>query len=254
MLLEVAPDLVALLVLAGFVAGFVDSIAGGGGLITVPALLLAGADPVTALATNKLQGLFGAGAAAFSYARAGQVDLRSQRAGVIAAFAAAICGSLLASSLPTDVIRIGLPVVLIGIAVFFAVKPGLDDHDRAARMRPATFMLTVAPLITFYDGLIGPGTGSFLMLGFVTLAGFGVLRATAHSKLLNFASNVGSLVAFAVVAAPWWLTGLAMGAAQVAGAALGARLAVRVGARLIKPLLVVTSGVLALRLLWDVWA
>lgn len=251
---EAAADIVILLVLVGFVAGFIDSIAGGGGLLTVPALLLAGADPVTALATNKLQGLFGAGSAAFSYARAGQVDLRSQRAGVIAAFLAAICGSLLATSLPTDVIRIGLPLVLIGIAVFFAVKPGLDDQDRAARMRPATFMLAVAPLITFYDGLIGPGTGSFLMLGFVMLAGFGVLRATAHSKLLNFASNVGSLIAFAVVAAPWWLIGLAMGAAQVAGAALGARLALRIGARLIKPVLVITSAALALRLLWDVWA
>lgn len=250
---EIALEIVALLALVGFVAGFIDSIAGGGGLITVPVLLLAGADPVTALATNKLQGLFGAGAAAVSYARAGQVDLHSQWGAVMVAFLASICGALLASSLPTDVIRIGLPVVLIGIAAFFALKPGLDDQDRTARIRPATFTLTAVPLITFYDGLIGPGTGSFLMLGFVMLAGFGVLRATAHSKLLNFASNIGGITAFALVASPWWLTGLVMGAAQVAGAALGARLALRIGARLIKPLLVITSSALALRLLWDAW-
>ncbi len=253
MAFEIAIQIVALLVLAAFVAGFIDSIAGGGGLITVPVLLLAGADPVTALATNKLQGLFGAGAAAVSYARAGQVDPRRQWVPALVAFVAAGFGALLASSLPTDVIRIGLPVILIGIAIFFAVKPGLDDEDRSARLRPAVFNVTFVPAICLYDGLVGPGTGSFLMLGFVMLAGFGVLRATAHTKFLNFASNVGGITAFAMVATPWWLTGLAMGAAQVAGAALGARLALRVGARLIKPLLVITSAALAARLLWDVW-
>jgi len=253
MTFEVALQVAALLALAAFVAGFIDSIAGGGGLITVPVLLLAGADPVTALATNKLQGLFGAGAAAVSYARAGQVDLRRQWRAALVACGAAACGALLASSLPTGVIRIGLPVVLIAIAAFFALKPGLDDTDRAARLRPAAFTATVVPLVAFYDGLIGPGTGSFLMLGFVMLAGFGILRATAHSKLLNFASNVGGIAAFAAVATPWWLTGLAMGAAQMAGAALGARLALRIGAGLIKPLLVITSTALALRLLWDAW-
>ncbi len=249
--LDVSGDLLMLLMLAAFVAGFVDSIAGGGGLITVPALLLAGAPPVTALATNKLQGLFGAGMAALSYARGGHVDLTRQIVPALVAFAAAIAGALLASRLPTDVIRLGLPVLLIGIALFFAFKPGLDDIDRAQRLSPGAFMVTLVPLIGFYDGLVGPGAGAFYMLGFVALAGFGVLRATAHTKLLNFASNVGGMLAFALVATPWWLTGLAMGAAQMAGAWLGARLAMRIGARLIKPLLVVAATALALRLLWD---
>ncbi|MBP6736887.1 MAG: TSUP family transporter, partial [Rhodobacteraceae bacterium] len=99
----------------------------------------------------------------------------------------------------------------------------------------------------------GPGTGSFFMLAFVMLAGFGVLKATAHTKLLNFASNFGSLLVFALGGAIWWKLGLAMAVAQVAGAALGARLAMRIGARLIKPLLVVTSSALAARLIWQVW-
>jgi uncharacterized protein len=105
------------------------------------------------------------------------------------------------------------------------------------------------PFVGFYDGLIGPGAGAFYMIGFVMLAGYGVLRATAHTKLLNFASNIGGLLAFAIAGAPWWIIGIAMGCAQVCGAWLGARLALRIGARLIKPLLVVTSTLLAIKLL-----
>lgn len=251
---EVAIGVLLILVVVAFAAGFVDSIAGGGGLITVPALLLAGADPVTALATNKLQGLFGAGSAAVSYARAGHVNLISQAGPAAIAFVAASMGASLTSALPQGAIRAVLPVILIGIALFFALKPGLGDVDRAERLRPAAFSLTVVPAVGFYDGLIGPGTGAFFMLAFVALGGFGILKATAHTKFLNFASNLGGMAAFALVANPWWLTGLAMGAAQIAGAALGARLAVRIGARVIKPVLVATSTLLALRLLWDAWA
>ena len=250
---SVSYDVLALLISAAFAAGFVDSIAGGGGLITVPMLILAGADPVTALATNKLQGLFGAGSAALSYSRAGHVSLKRQISPALIAFAAAIAGALLASRLPTDLIRLGLPVLLIAIALFFALKPGLTDTDRVRRIPPALFALTLVPLIGFYDGLIGPGAGAFYMLGFVTLAGFGVLKATAHTKLLNFASNLGGMLAFALVATPWWTVGLAMGAAQVAGATLGSRLAMRVGAGVIKPVLVITSTALAMRLIWQMF-
>lgn len=250
-MLDLGWEVLALLVAAGFVAGFIDSIAGGGGLIGVPVLLLAGADPVTALATNKIQGLFGSASAAISYARAGLVNPRRQLAPAAMAFGASVLGALAVSVLPTDLLRAALPVLLIAIALFFALKPGLDDLDRTERISPRLFMLTLAPAIGFYDGLLGPGAGSFYMLGFVMLAGYGVLRATAHTKLLNLASNCGGLLAFAFVASPWWGVGLLMGAAQFAGAQVGARLAARVGARLIKPLLVVMTTAMALRLMWD---
>ncbi len=242
-------DLALILICAAFVAGFVDSIAGGGGLITLPVLLLAGASPLEALATNKVQGSFGAATAAGAYARAGHVNLRAQLPAAGIAFGAGVAGAVLASVIPTDGLRVALPIVLIAIAAFFALKPGLSDLDRAARVGPAMFTAAVVPFIGFYDGLIGPGAGAFYMIGFVTLAGYGVLKATAHTKLLNFASNVGGLLAFAITGAPWWMIGVAMGCAQVAGAWLGARLAMRVGARLIKPLLVTTSVLLAIRLL-----
>ncbi len=248
---EVSLELVALLMAASFAAGFVDSIAGGGGLITLPMLIIAGASPVTALATNKIQGVFGAAMATWSYARGGHVELRKQIVPALIAMGAAICGAMLASHLPTDIIRLGLPVLLIGIALFFALKPGLSDIDRVARITPATFMVTLVPLIGFYDGLVGPGAGAFYMLGFVGLAGFGVLKATAHTKLINFASNLGGIIAFAFFAKPWWIMGLCMGCGQMAGAYVGSRLAMRVGARVIKPVLVVSATALAIKLLWD---
>lgn len=248
---QLSLDLLPMLMTGAFAAGFVDAIAGGGGLITVPALMLAGIPPAQALATNKVQGVFGAATAAISYARRGLVDPRAQLPEAAVAFLAGLAGAALVSWLPTQALRFGLPVLLIGIAAFFALKPGLDDTDRLRRLTPAAFGATVVPAVGFYDGLLGPGTGSFFMLGFVTLAGYGILKATAHTKLLNFASNLGGLTAFALVGQPLWLVGAAMALAQVAGAMLGTRLAMRIGARVIKPLLVATSTALALRLIWQ---
>ncbi|MFD1911369.1 TSUP family transporter [Halodurantibacterium flavum] len=248
---EVTFHILLLLLCAAFVAGFVDSIAGGGGLITVPVLLLAGANPVEALSTNKVQGIFGSGTAALSYAARGHVDLRRQARVALIAFFAGVLGAFLATVVPTDLLRLGLPVILVGIAAFFAFKPGLDDLDRAERLTPPVLAVTAVPLIAAYDGLLGPGAGAFYMIAFVTLSGYGVLKATAHTKLLNFASNLGGLAAFAAYGAPWWATGVAMGLAQMAGARVGSIVAMHIGARIIKPLLVVTSTILALRLIWD---
>ncbi len=167
---------------------------------------------------------------------------------------AGAAGALVAHLIPAEVLRIIMPVVLIGVAAFFALKPGLSDDARAERIKPAVFAVTVVPAIAAYDGFFGPGTGSFFMMSFVLLAGYGVLKATAHTKMLNFASNIGSLVVFIPSGAMWWGVGLAMAVAQIAGASLGARLAMRIGARLIKPLLVFTSTAMALRLLWQALA
>jgi hypothetical protein len=253
-LFEVAPHLALILIGVGFVAGFVDSIAGGGGLLSVPALLLAGASPLQALATNKLQGMVGAGTAVVNYTRAGQVRPREQlgMAAVSMGFGAA--GALVAGLMPADLLRLIMPPILIAIALFFAFKPGLTDHTRTARMTALAFTMTAVPLIAAYDGFFGPGTGSFLMLALVLLRGYGVLKATAHTKMLNLASNMGSFLVFSLSGATWWWIGGAMALAQIAGATLGSRLAVRIGARLIKPLLVLTSSGMAIKLLWQALA
>lgn len=236
-----------ILLLAAFAAGFIDAIAGGGGLITVPALLLAGLPPVEALGTNKLQALFGSGTATFAYARRGHVDPRRQVVPFVLALAGV--GALVASVAPVAILERLLPVLLIAIALYFAFRRTLHDTDRAERMRPALFQATVPTLIGFYDGLFGPGTGSFLMLAYVALAGFGILKATAHTKLVNFASNVGAFAVFAMLGAVVWTLGLAMGAMQLVGARLGASVAMRHGAWLIRPLLVIVCVGLAIRLL-----
>ncbi|MFD1880847.1 TSUP family transporter [Paracoccus pacificus] len=248
---EISLTFVILLIGAAFFAGIIDSIAGGGGLITIPALMLAGLSPLEAISINKVQAVFGASSAAYSYAKAGHVDLRRQLPAALLAFGGGVAGAILISYLPSEWLRGVLPWILIAIAGYFAFKRGLGDVDGQRRISPAVFSATIVPLVGFYDGFFGPGAGSFYMLGFVSLAGYGLLKATAHSKLLNLASNFGGLVIFAATGAPVWGLGLVMAVAQTAGAMLGARLAMRVGARVIRPLLVLTSVALALRLLWQ---
>ncbi|MEI9418231.1 TSUP family transporter [Mesorhizobium sp. Cs1321R2N1] len=250
-MIDLSIQSIAMLALAAFAAGFVDSIAGGGGLITIPALLLAGFSPVEALGTNKLQGMFGSGSATIHYASKGHVDLRRQLPSALLALAGGAVGALLATIVPGDLLRAALPLVLIAIALYFALKPNMNDVDRAERLSPFLFGVTVVPAIGFYDGVFGPGAGSFYMLAFVTLAGYGVLKATAHTKLLNFASNIGGFIVFAAVGVISWKIGLMMGVAQFLGARLGASLAMRIGAKLIKPLLVIVCVALAVKLLAD---
>lgn len=250
-LFELTTQILLFLFLAAFVAGFIDSIAGGGGMITIPAMLLAGIPPLETLGTNKLQALFGSGSASIAYARGGHVDVKSQLPmGIMSALGSAL-GALLATIVPGDVLKAVLPFLLAGIALYFAIKPSLSDSDRHSRMTPFLFSLTLVPAIGFYDGVFGPGTGSFFMLAFISLAGYGVLKATAHTKFLNFGSNIGAFGVFLAYGVVLWKVGIVMGAGQFAGAQVGSRFAMKAGARLIKPLLIITSLALAVRLLAD---
>ena len=235
---DLATHLLLFLFLAAFVAGFIDSIAGGGGLITVPAMLIAGIPPLETLGTNKLQSLFGSASATSAYARRGHVKLGEQL-------------PMAVRSAIGDVLRASLPFLLIAIGLYFAIKPNLSDSDRHRRITPFLFGMTFVPAIGFYDGVFGPGTGSFFMLSFVSLAGFGLLKATAHTKFLNFGSNVGAFTVFLLNGVILWKVGLLMGLGQFLGAQAGSRLAMRSGAKIIKPLLVITCMVLALKLLSD---
>lgn len=248
---ELGLQILLLLFAVGLVAGFIDAIAGGGGMITIPAMLLAGIPPLQVLGTNKLQSLFGSGSASLAYARHGHVDLRGQLPMALTAALGAALGALLATVVPGEVLKTALPLLLVGIAIYFGLKPDAGEVDRHRRMSATVFALTFVPVIGFYDGVFGPGTGSFLMLGFISLAGYGLLKATAHTKFLNFGSNVGAFAVFLWFGAILWKVGLVMGAGQFLGAQLGSRFAMKQGARIIKPLLVTVSVALAIRLLAD---
>lgn len=248
---DISLHLIVLLFAAAFLAGFVDSIAGGGGLITVPAMLLAGIPPLQTLGTNKVQSICGAASATIAYARQGHVHLRDQLPMALMAVIGGMLGAALATIMPGDVLRVVLPFLLVAIALYFALKPNLGDVERHRRMSATLFGFTFVPLIGFYDGAFGPGTGSFLMLAFVTLAGFGLLKATAHTKLLNFGSNLGGLIVFSVSGVILWKVGVIMGVGQFLGAQAGSRLAMRIGAKIIKPLLVVVCVAFTVKLLGD---
>ncbi len=232
-------------------AGIVDSIAGGGSLLVLPALLLSGIDPVSTLATNKLQGSFGTGSAVITYARHGHIDVRKSRLMIATTFVAAGLGVLAVAFAPTALLSAIMPVLLIVMAIYFALSPRLSEQDVHARSTLTRFSWTAAPAIGFYDGLFGPGAGSFYLLGFVTLLGYGVMRASAHARLLNFTSNIAALLVFALSGKIIWTLGLAMGVGQFLGAQVGSRLAIKNGAKIIRPVLVIVCCAMAIKLLLD---
>ncbi len=249
--MEIGFDTIVTLGLVALGAGFVDSIAGGGGLLTVPALLLAGFDPVTAIATNKLQGSFGTASATFSFARAGRIDWRAVLPMAGVAGMASMGGALAVRLLPASLLGGIVPILMLAMALYFAQSPSIGDADAKSRIGPVAFTATLVPVVGFYDGFFGPGAGSFYMVGFVTLMGFGVVRALASTKALNLASNLGSLSFYIAAGLVVWPVGLVMGAASLTGAQIGSRLAIRMGTRLIRPLIVIVCCAVAIRLLMD---
>jgi uncharacterized membrane protein YfcA len=170
---------------------------------------------------------------------------------MLASGLAALCGAAFVTSLPTQHLKAALPFVLLTIAVYFLLSPRLGDVEAQPRMKEGVFTGTVVPAIGFYDGAVGPGTGSFFTLSFLGLRGETILRATGNTKLLNFASNVGAFVLFVFAGKIVWLTGVVMAIGSVLGAQLGSSLAVKNGGRIIRPVLVVACAAMAARLLSD---
>ena len=240
-----------LLVLVGVagVAGMVDAIAGGGGLLALPALLWAGLPPVAALATNKLQGTFGTLTASVHYVRKGEIDLARLQLPIALTAAGSVSGTLAVQHLGSDLLREIVPALLIAFALYFLFSPRIGDQDAHHRIGHGLFGLLIGFSVGFYDGFFGPGTGSFFAAAFVMLLGYNLRRATAGTKVLNFTSNISSLLIFAAAGQVVWQVGLPMGLAQMAGAWLGSHLVIRHGTRLIRPLLVTVSLLISIRLL-----
>jgi uncharacterized protein len=235
----------------GFIAGFVDSIAGGGGLITVPVLLSFGFDPADALGTNKLQASFGSGSAAWHYARAGTVPLADCRRGFVLTVIGAAIGTCLVQWLPRDFLIRAIPVLLIAVAVYSLLRPNLGATDLHPRMSRRSFDVIFGLSLGFYDGFFGPGTGMFWAMAFVLALGFNLTRATGYTKVMNFASNLCSLVFFLIGRHVLWLTGLTMGAGQLLGARVGSRLVVARGTKFIRPVFIAAVVAITLKLLYD---
>ncbi len=247
----VSPLVVVALFFVAVAAAFIDSIAGGGGLLTVPALLAAGLSPAQTLATNKLQSVGGSFSATLYFIRRKAIDISKQWPNILMTFCGAMLGSLLIQHLRADLLRQILPLFLIAIGLWFLLMPKIGESDRTARLSGFAYALVGGGCVGFYDGFFGPGAGSFYALAFVTLAGFNLAKATAHAKLLNFTSNLTSLLFFMFGGKVVWGLGLVMLLGAFCGARLGARLVLSRGQQLIRPMVVTVSMVMSLKLLWD---
>lgn len=240
-----------LLFTTGLAAGLVDAIAGGGGLLTVPVLLSTGLPPTVALGTNKLQSSFGSGTATWHYARGGAVKLADCGVGIAATLLGALAGAWAVQQLPRDLLAAIIPILLATILVYMIARPQLGEHSRPARVGVTPFFAGAGLLLGFYDGFFGPGTGSFWTIAIVGLLGWPLLAATGATKVMNFTSNVASLGVFLLAGQVDFAIGLVMAAGQAAGARLGAHLALRRGARVIRPVFLVVVALTVAKLAAD---
>lgn len=243
-------ELLTILFFVAMFAGFIDSIAGGGGLLTVPALLAVGLPPAQALATNKLQAIGGSFSSSLYFIRRGVVNINNQKLNIFLTLIGSMIGAGLVQYLDADLLRKVLPLLVIGIGLYFLLTPRLGESERQRRSGALAFGL-VAGGLGFYDGFFGPGVGAFYALAYVTLCGFNLAKATANAKILNFNSNLGSLVLFIIGGQVVWTLGLVMLVGQVFGARLGAQMVLTRGQKLIRPMIVIVSFIMSCKLLYD---
>jgi uncharacterized membrane protein YfcA len=229
-------DIFGILFLGGFSAGFVDSIAGGGGLISLPVLLSVGLPPQLALGTNKLQGTFGTLSSSYNYIRSGKVDLNKSVAGIVFTFIGAVIGAWLIQILDTGFIKHIIPLLLMAVFLYTLIFKDLGFRRRDALMTPRWFYLVFGLALGFYDGFFGPGTGSFWTAALMVLLGYDMIRAAGATRIMNFTSNVVALSVFILSHNVLYSAGICMALGQVLGARIGSRLAIEKGARFIRPI------------------
>ena len=246
----------ALLVLAGLAAGFVDAVVGGGGLIQLPALVLGlpGASPVEVLATNKLGSVCGTTVSSATYYRRVRPDPRTFGPLMLLAFVGAIGGAFVASLIPKSAFDPIVLVVLLVVGAYVLLRPdvGALTELRFSGHRHTAAAMLAGLGIGFYDGAMGPGTGSFFVIVLVGLLGYSFLEGTAKARMANWATNVGALVVFVPQGAVLWQVGLAVGGANLLGGYIGARTAVARGSRFVRIFFVFVVAAFTVRIGYDV--
>jgi uncharacterized membrane protein YfcA len=239
---------------AGF-AGFVDAVAGGGGLVQLPALLIGISEkPIPLiLGTNKVPSIFGTSSAAISYFKKVKPDLRLTSYMAIPAFIGSASGARLAASFPKEVFRPLIVFLLVGVALYIWKKPelGLNEKLRFTPKQRHLIVSTLGLTIGFYDGIFGPGTGTFLVFLLVGLVGYAFLKASATAKLVNIATNLGAIISFQITGHIWWRLGLVLAIANVTGAIIGSRLAIRGGSPLVRKVFLLVTTILIAKVGYD---
>lgn len=244
-----------LVALASLLAGFVDSVVGGGGLILLPALFATypGAVPGDLLGTNKSAAIWGTGVATAQYARRVQIRWQAMLPAAATCFVAAFTGAWLVTLVSAEILRKLLPIILVGLLVYTLARKELGrvHAPLLSQAHERLVACAIAAVIGFYDGFFGPGTGSFFIFLFVRFLGYDFLNASVSAKLLNLATNASSLILFAAKGHVWWHLTLWLAAANVLGSVLGAHMALRHGAGFVRTLFIAVVGLLILKTGYD---
>jgi uncharacterized membrane protein YfcA len=236
--LEFSYEIFGILFTVALLAGFVDSISGGGGLIILPALMLSGFLPTEALGTNKLQGVFGKLSAVLYYRRQGMLTISSMKLPLLASFLGAAIGALAIQHIQSDFLAEFIPWLIAVVAIYFLFSPRIGDLDKRQRIHIGVFAIVITSSIGFYDGFFGPASGSLFALSFVSLLGYNLSKATAYTRLLLLATNSASLIVFIWGGNVIWRVGLCMAIGQWIGARYGSQAVMLKGSKLVKPMLV----------------
>lgn len=248
--IEIGAGILSLLCTAYFLAGFVDSIAGGGGLIGIPVFLLTGIPPDYALGTNKLAACLGTSCSLLTYSQKGYVLWKLAVAGIPAALLGGFFGSK--AILYFDVETIGkMIVILLPLAIFITLAPKKNlNTDREVGKKQKLLTPLVCFMLGFYDGFLGPGTGSFFILALHYFLGFNLVKASATSKIFNLATGISSFVVFALHGKVLYFVGIPLAFANIAGNFLGSKMAINVGEKFVRKNLIFTLMLLFITLLW----
>lgn len=241
----------ALFFVAAFLGGFIDAIAGGGGLITLPAIMAMGVPPHLALGTNKLQGVFGSFTATLNFTKKGLIDYKECFVGIVFTFIGAAIGATLILFLNANFLKIIIPFLLTAIFVYTLFMPKIGESDRAAKMNERLFYVIFGLVLGFYDGFFGPGAGSFWMFAMVALIGLNLKKAVAHTKALNFTSNIVALGVFIVGGQILWLVGFLMAVGQILGAYFGSNLVIKKEVKFIRTMFLIVVAATICKLLFD---
>ena len=257
MLSDISTLTLVFILVAAFSAGFVDAIAGGGGLIQLPALLISFPDREVAevAGTNKLGSIFGTSAAALNYRRNIKTDPKLLLAMVLPAFIGSGSGSLLATQISTEQLKVAIVVMLVAVFVYTLARPELGKVEvlKGAAKRQRTVGAVAGLTIGFYDGFIGPGTGTLLMIVLVAALGFAFVGASAIAKVVNVATNFASILVFGISGSIMWVVGLAVGICNLAGGIIGSHVAIRRGSDFVRKFYLVVTFALIVRVLSDLF-
>lgn len=226
------------------VAGWVDAIAGGGGMLTVPFLLNLGLPPSLALGTNKFQSSFGSLAASWRFSRAGELRRKTALHGAVFTLCGALAGAWLVQRLKPAFLGYLMPFMLAAILLYIALAPDFGGKERRPRFPEKTLFCGLGLLLGFYDGFFGPGTGTLWAAGLVAWGGLGLLKATGYTKVMNFTSNIAALAFFMIGGNVSYAIGCVMAIGQFLGGRLGASMAVRKGTEFVRPVFLGASAVL----------